>query len=692
MHLLSFWSDVSLQDVLRPDHVLDPNQHFIELERGLNHLVEQGLTLGVVASLVEEVLPGPIKERPEGQLEAEAFAQLTALEQVMQGHKTLTDHLQEVGHVFSMLSEGTPPAVQLLSQRDVRVITTRRSRNCVCQEVHSLDDHANLCVHTGQTRIEPEHVHRATSVPKLSLIIANKNRKSSPLPKPEFLAIIRTTMAPNAINFMTGASASESSSPSQSAPPESQPKRRRPALFLLLALVGFGLLFGYLWLNHVLSSPGDDVRSRVTLEPKKPQNLLKKISLLAFNHDDTGADLAGAKDDRINVLLLGMGGAGHDGPYLTDTIMIASIKPSTKQIALISIPRDLGVSIPGYGQQKINHVNAYGELKQPDWGGAAATELISKTFDLDIPYYIRLDFKAFEEIIDELGGVKVTVDQAFTDPMFPAPNSEYQTVTFKAGEQTLDGKTALTFARSRHGNNGEGSDFARARRQQKILTALKDQITDVGVIANPITVTNILTDLESHLTTNMEFSELVSLARLGKSIGTENVNSMVLDTSPNGFLVNYFSDGGAFMLAPKTGNFIAINSAIKNVFTPVGAQVASNPTESETTGIKNILTPKKGTAILTPNIEIQNGTWNAGLAARVRRRLEFRDLVITTIGNYSNKPLNQSRIYVNKGVSQTLVDSLVDELKIPSISEMPKNIPFATSTNVLIVLGDDFID
>lgn len=504
------------------------------------------------------------------------------------------------------------------------------------------------------------------------------------------------TMAPNAINFMTGASNPDNLPPLDPILSPKVPKRRLPALFLLLTLIGSVVVLGSLWAKHILTTPSSEIRGRVTLEPKKPQNLLKKISLLAFSHNDTGADLAGAAEDRINVLLLGMGGAGHDGPYLTDTIMIASIKPSTKEIALISIPRDLGVYIPGYGTQKINHANAYGEVKKPDWGAAAATEVISKTFNIDIPYYIRLDFKAFEEIIDELGGVNVTVDKAFTDPMFPAPNSEYQTVDFKTGNQVMDGQTALTFARSRHGNNGEGSDFSRARRQQKILAALKDQITDLGVIANPITATNILNDLETHLTTNMEFTELISLARLGKSIGTDKINSMVLDTSPNGFLVNYFSDGGAFMLAPRTGNFTAINTAIAQVFNPANTIETTIATTDKTTTATetktNFLSPKKSATVL-PILEIQNGTWNAGLAARVRRRLEFRDLTVTTIGNYTTKPLNQSRIYINsKVVPQSFTDTLVDELKIPASSELPTTIPYSTSTNVLIVLGDDFID
>ncbi len=508
-------------------------------------------------------------------------------------------------------------------------------------------------------------------------------------------------MAPHTINFMTNTTGSNgpervpnSLPPSESITlPKSAKWRRLITLFLLLTILSS--LSGWWFTHQTLTT--DQVRGRVTLEPKKPKNLLQKISYLAFNTDDSsGLTLAGAKEDRVNVLLLGMGGAGHDGPFLTDTIMIASIKPSTKEIALISIPRDLGVSIPGYGLQKINHANAYGELKQPDWGAAEATGVVSKNFNIDVPYYIRLDFKAFEEIIDELGGVTITVDNSFTDAEFPAPADQYKTVSFKTGEQKMNGDLALTYARSRHGNNGEGSDFARARRQQKILAALKDQITDIGVLANPIKVTNILNDLENHLTTNMEFDELVSLAKLGKSVDTANIKSLVLDSSTNGFLRNYFSEGGAYMLTPKTGNFIAINKAINNIFTNsvIANEDNNSTTETNQEGNKLVaLNPKNTkTVSVTTNIEIQNGTWNAGLAARVRRRLEFHDLVISTIGNFTNKPLSQSKIYTGKNIPQDLINTLVDELKMPATAELPKDIPFNTSTNVLIILGDDFID
>lgn len=468
-----------------------------------------------------------------------------------------------------------------------------------------------------------------------------------------------------------------------------KPKRRRKAFVLLLCISLLGLTLGLIssWKNKASAKPDETIRGNVTLEPKKPENFLKKITYIALSHDDRGADLAGAEHDRINILLLGMGGPGHDGPFLTDTIIIASIKPSTKQIALISIPRDLSIYIPGYGDQKINHADAYGEVKKTNWGGAFATELIAKNFNIDIPYYIRLDFAAFQEIIDEVGGVTVHVDKSFTDPMFPAPYNEFQTVSFAEGDQTMNGLSALNFARSRHGNNNEGSDFARARRQQKILLALKEKLTSLGVIANPVRVSKIMNSLESHVTTNMEFTELVSLARLGRNIDTEHITSLVFDSAPNGYLRSSFTSGGAFVLVPKSGSFNEMSQAMTNIFNPDTTTSLLTPKEGITT---LSTTPQKNESAI---VEIQNATWNAGLAARVRRRLENRTIMVETIGNATQKPLSRSGVYKIIPVApDTIVTMITEELQIPLNSTLPIGIVPATSTEILILLGDDFSD
>lgn len=463
--------------------------------------------------------------------------------------------------------------------------------------------------------------------------------------------------------------------PAEQAPLQPPKKTGRTALIffilILLTFVGCRVLFSG---NDPSKNPLD--YDPVTLEPKKPKSLFKKISYFVFNKGD--APLEGQKDDRINILLMGMGGLGHDGPFLTDTMIIASIRPSTNQVALISIPRDLGVSIPGYGIRKINHANSFGEVEKAGWGGAFATQVVEKTFDIEIPYYVRLDFKAFEDIIDDLGGVKVNVEKSFTDPLYPTTNEGYQTVTFKAGEQTMDGKTALKYARSRHGNNGEGSDFARAHRQQIILLALKQKLLSFSTLANPVRINNVINSLEKHLTTNLEFAEIVSFVKLARELENTEIKTLVLDNSNGGYLRNAFSSAGAFILEPITGNFDNINYAIDHIFDKdFQPSAVSVPTQDK---------PKLPEAV----IEIQNGTWQAGLAARVKKKLIDKEFIVDTIGNAEQKPIPNSGIYkISDKAPREVLEALQTELLIPIKSKPPEGIIPTSTTDILIILGDD---
>lgn len=461
--------------------------------------------------------------------------------------------------------------------------------------------------------------------------------------------------------------------------PVRRPRKPKTAKKVVIFLVILVLLFtgckALFSKNDITDNPLD--YDPVTLEPKAPKGFLKKLSYFVFNRG--GADLAGDKDDRINILLLGMGGVGHDGPYLTDTIMIASIKPSTNQIALISIPRDLGVSIPGYGTRKINHANAFGEVERAGWGAAFATEVISDTFKIDIPYYVRLDFKAFEDIINDVGGIKVDVARSFTDPLYPAANDQYQTATFRSGVQTMDGNTALKYARSRHGNNGEGSDFARAARQQKILLALKQKLLSFGTLANPVRINNVINSLETHLTTNLEFSEIVSFIKLARDLDAPEIKTLVLDNGVNGYLQNAFNTAGSFILEPKTKNFTAINTAIENVFNPdFDASIADNSPKQDKPSLPEA------------TIEIQNGTWKAGLAARIKKKLIDQKFIIGTIRNAQDKPTTSSGIYkVSEKDSQDVLEALQNELKIP-IKQSVDTLTTTSTSDIVIILGTDY--
>ncbi|MBI2436577.1 MAG: LCP family protein [Candidatus Magasanikbacteria bacterium] len=464
--------------------------------------------------------------------------------------------------------------------------------------------------------------------------------------------------------------------------PEQKPRQKKWLFLSILILIIVLSISGYASANkHKNFDPID--YDPVTLEPKKPEGLFKKISYLVFKKE---TKLEGHKDDRINMLLLGIGGPGHEGPYLSDTIMLASIRPSHNDIALISIPRDMAIEIPGYGVQKINHANAYGEKEKENWGAAFATEVIKKEFKIDIPYYIRLDFKAFEEIIDEVGGVRIDVDRAFTDYMYPAPNELYQTLIFKQGPQTMNGDTALKFVRSRHGNNSEGSDFARAARQQKVILALKEKLLSFSTLSNPLRIKNVMDSLERHMTTNMEFDEILSFTKIARGLNTNEIRTLVLDTSVGGYLINTTGADNAWLLSPRTGNYEEISSAIQNIF----ENTEISTPHIDTTPIQEKPSYKDVT------IEIQNGTWNAGLAARLKQRLIDEEFYVEDIGNVDPeiKPIDQSGIYVVSSKNSTKVlQTLADKLHISIRKDEPVPlIKTATTTDILIVVGNDFVE
>src|SRR3989338_10134656 len=435
----------------------------------------------------------------------------------------------------------------------------------------------------------------------------------------------------------------------------------------------------------------------VTLEPKSPDSIIKKITNFVFKRQP---ELAGEQNDRINILILGMGGPGHNGPYLTDTIIIASIKPSTGQIAMVSVPRDLGVEIPDYGAQKINQANAYGEAKQTELGAVFARGIIEDTFDLKLPYYIRVDFQAFREIIDAVGGIKIDVARTFTDREFPAPGDNYQSLTFTTGVQTMDGERALQYTRSRHGDNGEGSDFARAKRQQKVILALKEKILSFQTLANPVRISKIIKSLDKHINTNLELTEVISFLKIGRTVNLSNIITLVFDVEENKFLESAYTEAGVYILRPRLGNFKDMRTAIKNIFdftgendttpsqdTPASPSVNLRQTDAPTPAppIDNIKSGEK--------VEIQNGTWRAGLAARIKTDLAEAGITVSLISNTNMRPINQSGIYLlDEMADSTHLEKIRSILSIPLWTELPAGETAAAGTDVLIILGEDYIE
>lgn len=384
-------------------------------------------------------------------------------------------------------------------------------------------------------------------------------------------------------------------------------------------------------------------------------------------------ELRGERDGRINILVLGVGGEGHEGANLTDTIILVSVDPKTKQVGMLGIPRDLLAPIPGYGYRRINNAYAFAEEVRSGSGGALAKKVVGDVFGLEVNYFITVDFNGFKQLIDDLGGVTVDVEKGFTDPYYPTENFKTQVVSFEAGRQSMDGSQALAYARSRHGTNGEGSDFARSKRQQNLIMAVRDKSLSLGVIANPAKLLRIYQTFSDHISTDFESWEVLRLANMIKDVRQDKIVRKTLEEAPYGPLVPRMIEG-AFVLLPESGSWDEVRSTAQNIFTS-----ANRPEQKK----------KKIT------IEIQNGTVVPGYAAGIAEILRREGYQVTKVGNAKLRDYEKTVIYENIGQTEYPED-LVKLRGLLGANVSPSPLPQAQegavakeeqSTDFIIILG-----
>lgn len=414
-------------------------------------------------------------------------------------------------------------------------------------------------------------------------------------------------------------------------------------IFLIVAIVfSFKIIFsGYSLLENSTEFPKTDGLSTLWNQFRKIFPNQEKL-------------LKGETEDRINFLLLGVGGPGHEGAYLADTIILVSLKPSTRQIAALSIPRDLYVPIPNYGWRRINNAYAFGETVSGQ-GGELSSQVISDILNLPVHYWAKIDFSGFKKIIDKLGGINIYVEKDFVDYQYPAPNYKYQTIFFKKGWQKMDGETALKFARSRHGNHVEGSDFSRAHRQQKILLAVKDNVFSFYTLIHPKAITDIFKELGESFKTSLEPWEIIRLAKIGREIKKEQIFTEVLTTGLSGPLYPEKTPDGAYILMPKNNDFTEISQLVQNIF-----QLA------ELEKKKDLIKQEAAQMI------IENGTKITDLAAKTARLLEPDGFQTLRIGNAPQQNFEKTIIYdLSRGKKPHSLDYLEKKLGVNVSPSLP---------------------
>lgn len=434
---------------------------------------------------------------------------------------------------------------------------------------------------------------------------------------------------------------------------------------------------------------GDSSESWVSKIP-----LIGKLLGVADNKD-----LKGEEEDRINVLLLGMGGKGHDGGYLTDTIMLASLKPSTKQVALFSIPRDLSIPMENGSWQKVNSINAYAE-KNEEEGGRILADNLSRILELPIHYYIRVDFDGFVNIVDELGGIELEVENTLDDYMYPIKGEEdnpdyyarYEHLHIDKGYQKMDGALALKYARSRHALGVEGSDFARSKRQQKVIYAAKEKLLDEDNLLRPGMLARIIGQLNEHLATDFHVWEVAAMWDLFKDVNKDDIINQVFDDGPGGFLVASRGSDGAYILIPKTGNFYQIKTFVQEIFPEVVAE--EEQAKDDKDRVMSLETDEK---IL---VEIKNGTNINGLAARVGEALKQAKFTVSKISNASRRDFIEPKIYdltygakdealeILENVTGAKVEESLPDWLVSEIKEGLKADPKQVRPDFILIVGE----
>jgi LCP family protein required for cell wall assembly len=290
---------------------------------------------------------------------------------------------------------------------------------------------------------------------------------------------------------------------------------------------------------------------------------------------------------------------------------------------MLSIPRDLAYPLGGARFQKINAVNAYAEQEKPGEGAEIAAKSIGRLLGVRIDHVIKMDFKGFEKFIDALGGLDVTVEKSFTDNSYPTNDDLWQTVSFEKGSQHMNGSRALIYVRSRHGTNGEGSDFARSARQQQVIAAVRDKLMSANTLMNPTKIADLWGVVSSNVQTDLSIWDIVKIAPLATRFDRSH---MVMHVLTQEELVPANVDG-AYMLFPKKPDWSDIRELAQNPF-ETKEEMAAKARPAETV-----------------RVEIKNGTTRTGFAANVADSLKRVGYVVTGTGNATRRGYERSVIF-----------------------------------------------
>ncbi len=331
--------------------------------------------------------------------------------------------------------------------------------------------------------------------------------------------------------------------------------------------------------------PTEDAhRPEPVCPPLEDVELTRGQNLLINGLFNTAAGVAGtfsprsALTERVNILLLGSDSRSDEKNGRTDTLILATIDPAAKTAGMLSIPRDLWVSIPGYGEDRINAAYRLGQIQEHPGGGIALVkETIEANLGVPIHHYVLVDFEGFQQIIETLGGLDICIPETIDAATYygypaqaiskegyysfvpaslvetaennPTANLEtteqekgYQFLYIEAGQHSLDGYTTLRYARSRASAT---ADFARVKRQQAVLLAIRDKALRLGIIPK---LPQLWQTMNQTVETDLQLADLLQLSRLAYKIPLVDIQTEAIGIAQT---TGHRTSSGAQVLLPR---------------------------------------------------------------------------------------------------------------------------------------------
>lgn len=431
------------------------------------------------------------------------------------------------------------------------------------------------------------------------------------------------------------------------------------AVFAVLVMVTTGFLFGKGYLNLRQIFKGG-AQGAAALQDNVDPSRLK-----------------GEGDGRVNILLLGKGGEGHEAPDLTDTILVASLDPVQKKAALLSIPRDLYE--PSTSNKKINSVYAEAKSKArasgkkgkdvEDAALKAIENKVSSNMGIPIHYHVMVDFTAFRDAINTVGGIDINVDKDNTvrETLWDEHTRKKYVLDVREGPQHFDGQRALFYSRSRHTSNR--GDFDRTERQRLVIIALKEKILSLGTFSNPVKVSQLIGNFGTHVSANLSIGEVMRIYEISKGINSNDIASVGLADPPNNYVITG-NVGGQSIVQPRAGltDFSEIQNYVRNALRD------------------GYLTKENAT------VAVFNGTATPGLAAKKGAELKSFGYTIGTLANAPNSNYAKTIVVdLSKGQKKYTRNYLEQRFKTTAVNALPDNTIVPGNADFVIILGQDAV-